>query len=727
MTHAQDRPANQALDTRILSAFIYELNIARRQLALYPSGHPQILASSGAALAELEKLCAYRDAITFGIARDSLLFEDSWLTGEDPVYRDLAGYLFSREIASITFKPGLDAQELARFHHFLDAKPVENHSGALPDRLREQEIHHVEVQTVAYGSFQAAAPDSPASGDTPGGAQLWEDFLKGLLHEQLDADGRTLPAADRLDPLQVAELINQTARRHPGKPIDYDQVISAFIAQLQTANSANAAVTAQQLESLINHLNPDLRQSFLNSTLRALDRNPEQDSELLGSLSADFISETLQQVNAEQLNLSSRLLDLLGKISGSSATGSTWRTAGDDVPLPDEALQARTEILLLEDRHDEYVPGDYQQILQEILQDRVTGSLPAPTAQALLNDLATFPVERQCSRILFNMLDNRVDLETEQQVQDNLVELSRFFLDTGDFQGLREIYSNWSEYLFSGRTHARFLDERVLGSQTSETFMNEVLDSLAVWGESKFHEAAAYLQEVGEPYAELLIERLGTADQTPGRTTWIRLLAALGTKGQALIQHALRDHRWHLVRDLLQVFERREQDLPVKEVHQLAATHPHPQVREQALRMLFRCNPATANRLLLRELSAGQNTALQVLVPVAVLSGNDHVLEQLHRLLEAAEPDDPELKKSLLETLAEIGSPRTIPVLARLLKKKGLLRSRRRKQFQLDLIQTLGRYPAAAAEPLLNSLIACGDREQSRLAQQQRISDRSAS
>ncbi len=34
------------LDTRLLSEFLYALNIARRQVAAYPPGHPMITAAS---------------------------------------------------------------------------------------------------------------------------------------------------------------------------------------------------------------------------------------------------------------------------------------------------------------------------------------------------------------------------------------------------------------------------------------------------------------------------------------------------------------------------------------------------------------------------------------------------------------------------------------------------------------------------------------------------------
>lgn len=717
---------NRALDTRILSEFIYELNIARRQLGLYPAGHPQIRAACDAALDRLRRLGEYRESISLGIAPHGLLFDGRWLDEGNPVYRDFAEYLASFEIAVITFRPGLDAEELIRLHQLLDMlRKTPPACDTLPDHLREHRIDHIELETIAYSHFHGA--QNASRGRSSPEEQLWDDFLQGLLDQHLDDCGRALQDQDRLDPRLVANLLNQAADRHPAKTVDYDRAISFFIAGLHAHNVKAPERHVHQLEELVSHLNPQLKQTFLNSTLRALDRHPPSDDGQTGGLSEDIITSALAQLNSEQKSVSSRTLNLLGELSKDRSGPASDNSPPEQQTLPREVIEARTEILLLEDRHDEYVPGEYQQMLREILQGRVNGNLPAATSQQLLDDLAAFSVDRQCCGILFNMLNNCVEPDTEDQLQEHLAELSRFFLDTGDFQSLLEIYRNWSDHLFSDHAHARFLDERVLGTQTSDSFMNEVLDSLTLWAEDKLDEISAYIHEIGEPYAELLIERLGTSTEETARSLWVHLLAALEEKARPLILQGLNDRRWSVVQSLLQVFDSREQALPVKEVHHLATTHPHPQVRKQALRLLFRCNPATAQRLLLKELSSGDSKVLPVFIPLATLSRDDQVQLQLHRILEAEQPDTPELKKILLETLAEIGSPRTIPLLARLLKKKRLLRSRRRRDFERDLIATLGQYPADAVLPLLNALVNTGDREQSRLAREQTMTTRGSS
>ena len=716
----QDKTSlNADLDTQILSDFIYDLNIARRQLSLYPPGHPQIISSSNTVLGILKKLCQFREVITLGIAPEALVFEEDWLDEKNPVYRDFARFLSALDIASISFHSALDAAELVRFNEILSSgKEAHEQSGGIPALLEQSRIKHITVTPVDYSAFQASTEDS--SSVTISEDLLWNDFLQGLLAGQLDQEGKAVGMKERVDPTLVAEILNYTQEKGSGKNIDYDQVISSFIAKTKGQDQEKNAAIGAQLGQLAQNLNPELKRNFLNSTFRALDQNHESSAEILESLPQEIISSALQNQSSEQLNISSRLVDLLGQFATAGQNNNTHKVFGSDHSLSNEMIKARVEILFLEDQHDAYIPSDYQKALNKILTGKITGTVPPQTAQELKYRLEKQSVEQQCCAILFNMLRSQVDPDVELLIQNNLAELSRFFLDTGDFLSLREIFLRWSEYLYSGHAYARFLDEKVLADQTRESFMNEVLDSIELWGKEKYDELCAYIIEVGEPYAEHLVERLANDEQMTRRKTWMKLLVELGDKGHQIILETLSDNRWYLIRNLLIVLGRQKASLPIKTIHQLS-DHPHPKVRQEALRILFRFNPATANRILLKELSSGDRETLAAAIPLAEMSQDAKVLNQLHHLLQTdiLDDDDLVLKKQILDSLSLLAKPESIPVMAKLLKKKGLLRSRKEKDFQLEIINRLGCYPRHASEPLINAIISGRNRSQSRLAKAQ--------
>ena len=77
-------------DSPLLATFLHELNIARRQLSLYPPGHPQIETSVNRTLEALEELFLSDPVITIGISPDALYFGQLWLDKDDPTNREFA-------------------------------------------------------------------------------------------------------------------------------------------------------------------------------------------------------------------------------------------------------------------------------------------------------------------------------------------------------------------------------------------------------------------------------------------------------------------------------------------------------------------------------------------------------------------------------------------------------------------------------------------------------------
>lgn len=716
MLKQQETSLKAEIDTQLLSDFIYDLNIARRKLALYPEDHPQIADSCTIVLNILKKLCQFRDEITLGIAPEALIFDQNWLDENNPVYRDCARFFSARNVASISFNQSLETDELNRFNKILSRDKLSlEEDGGLALLAEKEQLNHITIIPVDYSHFQIGASAAhPAKGKSN---QLWETFINGLLEEKLDRDGEAAEQGNSLDAELVAQILNRKDDQKTGKKSDYNETISSFIASLKYQNQQTNNEAGEQLNALIKHLNPDLKRNFLNSTFQTLEQNPDTSESLLSSLPQELITESLNQHNCEQVNISTRLIDLMGQFSTTPTNQSNRNLKTSVSPLSDEILKARVEILLLEDNHDEYIPNNYQKALSKILTGHVKGNLEYKTAQRLKNNLERQSVERQCCAILFNMLNNRVAQSVELQIQDNLAELSRFFLETGDFTSLQEIFIRWSEYLYSDHASARFLDEKVLADHTRENFMNDVLESVELWGQDKYDEICRYIKEVGEPYAELLIERLGNDEQMSQRKTWMKFLVELGSKGHQVILQSLDDQRWFLIRNLLIVLGQQRDVAPMKAVHQLTS-HPHPRVRQEALRIIFRHNPATANRLLLKELSSGNKEALQSAIQLAEYSQDPKILHQLHHLIQSETQSDEELvqKKNIISTLAYLGTPESIPILAKLLKRKGFIRSRRQKELQLEIIKHLGAFPQHASEPLLNSIINGRDRAQSQMA-----------
>ncbi len=690
-----------------LSGFIQDLNIFQRQLKLYPPGHPQLTQSCDAVLRALAQTCQSGQDIHLGIAPDNILFEGQWQEAGNRAIRDFAQFLSSYRIASIRFFRNLSAKEVLGFYQLLSTEG--NETGVnqeLPKQLQQQGIHQIQIVLVDFGAFQA---DDGDSSDSP-----WNDFITELLNEKHSL-------SDTIESAEIARAINQ-GKCHTD---NLDPLISNLISRFASEPREEAEVPLQVAE-VVEQLHPQIQERFTDSILNALSGHPDLTSQFLNSFPQHLLKTAIHRQSQNKETVSARLIDLLEEFADNDDILTT-PAALDIEKIDTDVLNAQIDILLLEDSHSQFVPDVYQTTLKNILNQQMTSSLPEHVALKLRNSLKTLAIENQCVNIIFNMLSNGVDSEAEKSLQHNLTEMARFYLDTGDFTTLREIFVNWAEYLYSGKANARFLDETVLALQTSELFMSDVLDHVEIWGAEKGGEISAYIFEVGEPYAELLINRLGKEKQLSKRRIWVRLLEELGKKAAQLLTQTLKDQRWYLVRNVLLILSKLDKEtIPIREIRPLA-THEHPKVRQEALRIIFRFDPMMANRQLLKDLSGGNRESISAAVEIADQSHDGKVLAQLHLLLQIDHNRDPDLqiRRKTLETLSMIGKPQTIPVLARLLQKK-LLRRRREKDFQLEIIRSLGGYPRRSVLPLLHSLQSGRDKTERELVEKQlqRLTDR---
>ncbi len=180
-----------ALDTRLLSDFIFELNISRRCVTSYPKGHPLIHASMQKVVSLLAALLEFREEITLGIARDTLIFEQSFLDRKNPVYKDYAKVLFSRGIAALTFEKKLEEEEILRFNEILSLSQENiREKGGIERMVDSASIRHLRVKAIRYDLFRVIEKDQiETEEDDKKSSTVWENFVRHLLDGTIDPSG----------------------------------------------------------------------------------------------------------------------------------------------------------------------------------------------------------------------------------------------------------------------------------------------------------------------------------------------------------------------------------------------------------------------------------------------------------------------------------------------------------------------------------------------------------
>lgn len=710
------------LDPKLAANFLVQLNIARRNVAAYPGAHPLIAVSTGQTALLLERLLAGRSAFTLGVAKDVLLVGDHSLEKSHPVFRDLAKVLFDHGIAAVTFASGLEGRELQGFSELLNAgREAIRDRGGIEAAAMAAGFRHLRISAVRYDLFRVSEGEAPAGADAPrqcaAAGGIWEHFVRGLLAGNLDPAGALASAPERFDPEVLAAIVNERQAETGGAGRkSYDGAIVSFLRQLdrEQLTERYGSETLDKLAALVGRLTPELRRQFLRSSFAALADRGEVAEEVLARLPEEAILEALEEVNSRGATVPPAIAGLLQKLARHPLPPGRAVAAAPDAA--EAGLTEKLRILFREEQGGEFVPERYQAALQTLIAlDRIA-VIEGEEAGQLKSTLLGHSVETQVADIIPELLPLARQPDQAAVLERNLLDLSDYFLETGDFAALTRIHERWSvagDEVGPRREMFAKIEEKYAAPE----FIEAVLGGLALWGKPRHEEIKALIRQVGAPFAAPLLERLAVESSLTLRRYHVDCLVQLGETARPAVLARLGDARWYFVRNLVVILRRLDDPAILRHLRRFME-HPHPRVRQEVLRTFLHFDDPEADRLLLRDL-AGSDRELQLgAVQLAEFSRSPEVFARLLETLAHGGIADFEfeLKRAVVRTLAAIGNPEALPALAAVLHGKSLLHPLQHGRLKGEIIATLGDYPAAAAAPLLAEMARSPQQELARQA-----------
>jgi ribosomal protein L29 len=188
--------------SRELTEFLVELATSLQKRAMYPDGHPMLLATVDRLLARLETILRERPALAIGVARHQLLLEATATDPGNALCRELAARLHRHRIAALRFARGVTADQLGELLARLAVEPTRGQRplGASPGMLPAWE--HIAVEAAGYDRFVLrtdGAPDSGADPAAPTGADgLWLELARLALEGESGDPGAEAGELDRV-------------------------------------------------------------------------------------------------------------------------------------------------------------------------------------------------------------------------------------------------------------------------------------------------------------------------------------------------------------------------------------------------------------------------------------------------------------------------------------------------------------------------------------------------
>lgn len=703
--------ANHDLDTQLLSDFIYAMNIARRQVASYPQGHPMITSAAERLLALLDKVLEFRPEVTLGIARDTLVLDGKQLDPTNPVYRDFAINLFNSRIATLTIQAGVTSDEVRHFFELLSyPKERIESAGGLNALLVANGIRSFRAQDIDYRAFHATeveslnAPKMLVGNDES--AVLWKAFVNGIVHGTIDPNGVLQLPQEEFDPSLLAEVLNREQEAGTGRVTGtYDQAITDFLkkSDRQQINIQARQELFDRLGKLIEQLSPELRRRFLNSTLQGLSVHPDQAVQALANWSQSTIADALEQVEAGQLQVPRILMDILGKLGGQSKSTGSERKLVAAVPRTNEQTAVLLNRLFRDGGIEGYVPDNYADALAVLASADVETSLDPGQVDSLLETLSGHALERQFCAIILDLLEQDIEAGSDEIVARNLEELVYYFLGTGDFISLMGIHDHLSRQRENPRALSITSVDKTLNIFAGEKFFSLVLDGLDNWGKEQNFAIQEMIGKVGLPFVAPLLDRLATEEAMSRRRLYMECVKRIGPRSFDSIVERLGDSRWYLIRNLVILLREINDPEALRPLSHLFG-HPHPKVQLEVIRTCLHFNDPRADRYLLRELGQSDPNVLLGIVRLAATSRNRDVVRRLTELLNTRSNSGEDLvvKSTIISTLAEMSNVEALPGLAAFIESRNLFTTKPLLRLKLEAVTSLARY----AGPEVNDLLA---------------------
>jgi hypothetical protein len=701
-----------AFDSRVLSDFIYELNIARRCGLSYPAGHPRIQASVKKVLTLLGRLLEFREKITLGIARDVIVVGKYHLDKKNPVYRDYAKSLFQLGIATLTIDRNLTEEEFLKFNLLLGLNRERlKDKGGLPAILKASPFDRLGIQLIDYALFQVTEAAPKTAETQPEKPQesnsLWEEFIQGLLEGTVADEDIFAILNAGVDPAALARVLNEKSSDGSDQAeLQYDQVIVSYIRHVfeKEKSAPKRKKYLHQLNDFVLNLNPNLRRLFLTDIFRTLALRKNLSPESLSCLSKGLILEAFEKINPQ----SPFYLLILGLLQKLALILDDGRGSSDLVEFGREkeaAISPKVDTLLRDFNLDLVMEKTYQQTLQNILAAEPSTPADSRELEDLKATLDSHTVDVQISSVILEILKSGIAGGDTAALERNLGELCGYFLQIGDFQALIQLHTKLEK-------NAGASDEGASSHSgmfkvfSDPDFISEILNGVEIWGKDKFPEIKKLICKIGRPFLGTLLDRLAEEPSLTIRRFLLETLSAMAPQAKEQIIRRIYDRRWYFIRNLL-VILRSSGDPTVLPLIRNLRTHEHPRVREEVLKTLFIFKDPEAERFLLDDLRSLDLENRRNAVQIAEMSQSPSVFRLLLEILDNSPLNgaEGELRQMAVRTLGKIGNPAALPHLERVLRAKSFFKPQALSALKGEILRSLEFYPPRETRIFLERVV----------------------
>ncbi len=656
------------LDTRLLSEAIYELNISRHNVSIYPRNHPIVEKSLGQAFAFLLKLFELRNEITLAIAKDTLIIDDNYLDKKNPVYKDFATCLSQKSIAYLTFMSGLTKEELYSLHHFLLADIQNSSSEQIQDLINDYKFTHIKIGLIDYAAFNFTEGQiSSEEGET----SIWEKYVYGLLEGNLITDD-TSRVIQEMQPSKLAAIINKFDIE-TFKEESYDRVITSYVRK--SMDTAFSVMELRKLLDFINQLKPELKRQFLSSAVGNISGDLDSAQKALKEMSLDEVINLLDHINEQMIVIPDTLKNVLDKFAHINHEKMDRTTFGSGLIEDDILLSPEITGLLSEANFSAFVSETYQKEILQLLKYDSTRTI-GDQLKEFDHEWKDEEIESVFYRAMLEVLsperENIIAPEEYVVFVDIMKEQAIELIDTCQYKEVLEIINVLESCIAKddcpdeASTHMKYF--------YSKDFLVNIIDSFSIMGKEQRGDVFLLTDHYGEQMIPYLMDSLIDEESPTARRFILSLLTGFGEKVIPETVERLEDDRWFVKRNMLFILMDCGNEEDLKKARPCCC-HDNPKVSFEAIKCLLKAGDNDGVKMIRQYM---QDESKDLVQRGIMLSGAYKVKDVVPELIQMLKKktisgNDIEAKIPVVKALGQIKDPRAVEALKDMLSARSFL------------------------------------------------------
>ncbi len=651
-------------DDQQLSELLSRLQIALKNIRLYPSGHDVVQARTGAAHTFLVQLLAKKKVLLFGVARDTITYGGQSIGEQVAACTAFAKILSRHDIASVTFSLGVSQHSLFSFLKAIGVPPEHKQTDkTLQEELNSQQVSHIEIETVNYNYFDRLhGKDGSAKQNS---RLTWLTFAKKLTSGNLSSLGDSLEqgigiGGDTTAPEALAAAINAQADKQPEIIQEFSLLLDEMLKNPQEQSSPSS-FGGRELNTILTSLNPKLREQFLQTTIKCCDQNQQQTDpeEIFENFSDTLVLDMMQQVNQKGVAVSPALLQLINKLS-------QIRFTPESTPVPNLS-EEQVSSTLESRKYQQFVGKDYHDTLERLSTTDASAKNAAPEGFSIGLHLPSMEEEHLNSQLVQAILIFMEDAEDEEykQLAEKLMSFTFQLPESGAYNLLHII----AETLVRHQTEknsatSRDTAKNCLQELTAPDFLDYIHISLKEATEQKIKEATAFLLILGPAILKRLLKRFSMQRTISENDPLVTIFKAHRVKTLTLIFTAIPKEKVTVILRLLTLVSYLGTDGLARILHTLL-DHYDSEVRTRAMDLLLPLHDETAIKRLQSQLTSKDDQVVDAAIELCSLHNVPQCTSELIKLLtpHLLKKSGVERNRKLLIILGKIGNKQALPVI----------------------------------------------------------------